>query len=70
MVDVGDLRRVLDLFMFRLNNEQFKFLLSKLNVTDKKVNYNLFLDNNVATEQEVSILLHMTHHMTYHMTTI
>ena len=52
LISSEDFRRVLDIFVFKLTNQQWKHLLSKLQTADNKINYALFLDQYNQTEQE------------------
>lgn len=53
-IPLADFRRVLDLFCFKLSDQQWKHIQPKLNITGDKVNYSLFLDSYTMSEQEDS----------------
>lgn len=52
LIGAEEFRRILDIFVFKLTNQQWKHLFSKLQTTDNKINYALFLDQYNQTEQE------------------
>ncbi|VDI45640.1 Hypothetical predicted protein [Mytilus galloprovincialis] len=52
LIPAEDFRRILDIFVFKMTNQQWKHLLSKLQTTDNMINYALFLDQYNQTEQE------------------
>ncbi|XP_069133814.1 EF-hand calcium-binding domain-containing protein 6-like isoform X1 [Argopecten irradians] len=52
LMPLADFRRTLDIFMFKLTEPQWKYLKSRLQITENQVNYLMFLDNNTLSGSE------------------
>ncbi|OWF48504.1 EF-hand calcium-binding domain-containing protein 6 [Mizuhopecten yessoensis] len=52
LIPLADFRRTLDIFMFKLTDAQWKYLKSRLQITEDQVNYLMFLDNNTLSGSE------------------